>query len=293
VPRREVVPASLAVLLCASWGCATGASNATGTDESGRTLTRGKPTSGYEVRESAEASDTDGLQISLDRGVIPQEAAQEAVMKRWQELTRCYGEAGPAMGFAGGAVTLRFLVDGGGAVTEVRILETRLGSFAVERCLLGVGRTVRFPRPHGNATAQVDYTLEFRSTGAIGVMELAPEELAPELTRLYTRLAGECERLGADALAATLYIDAAGTIRSVGLASEGPVDEEAAGCVAAALRRFTAKLASVQGGLGRVTVPLFGSALGHHRGKAAAELRSYSRASTPPRARPRRGRVRR
>jgi hypothetical protein len=244
------------------------------------------------VRESAESSDTDELQISLERGVISQEAAQEAVMARWKDLTRCYGEAGNAMGFAGGPVTLRFLVDGKGVITDVRVLETQLGNFEVERCLIRVGRGVQFPRPQGNATAQVDYTLEFRSTGAIAVMELAPEELTTSLPGLFAQVAGACDQLGADEVAATLYIDAAGRVRSVGLASAGAVDEAAATCVATAIKGWNVRLSAVQGGVGRVTVPVRGADVMASR-DLGPQMKRYSRASAPPRARPRRGRVRR
>jgi hypothetical protein len=219
-------------------------------------MTRGKPTSGYEVRESSEASDTDGLQISLEQGVITQEAAQEAVMARWKDLTRCYGQAGPAMGFAGGAVTMRFVVDNRGDTTDVRIVDSQLGHFEVERCLVGVGRAIRFPRPRGNATAQVDYTLEFRSTGAMAVVDLASDELSTQLPALVTRLAGACEGLGADEVAATLYVDASGVVRSVGLASAAPFDEVAGRCVSESIRHWSVRLAAIQGGVGRVTVPL-------------------------------------
>src|SRR4051812_12640502 len=205
-------------------GCATGGGGAQ-EGEPGRTMTRGQPTSGYEVRESSESTDTDGLQISLEHGVISQEAAQEAVMAQWKELTRCYGQAGTAMGFAGGPVTMRFLVDDHGDTADVRIVDSQLGNFEVERCLVTVGRAVRFPKPKGNATAHVDYTMEFRSTGAIAVMELPVEELNAQLPTLVTRLAGACEGLGAEEVAATLYVDAAGTVRSVGLASAAPFDE--------------------------------------------------------------------
>ena len=213
-------------------------------------------------------------------------------MGRWKELTSCYGEAGPAMGFASGPVTLRFLVDNRGSTTEVLVTETQLGSYEAERCLLAVGRTISFPRPQGNATAQIEYTLEFRSTGAIAVMELAPAELELELPALHARLAAACEHLGADEVAATLYIDAQGTVRSIGLASASAIDDEAGTCVSGAIRRWNVRLPAVQGGVGRVTVPLRSADLIASRDRAP-ELKRYSRTSGPPRARPRRGRVRR
>jgi hypothetical protein len=284
-----VLRASILAGLLASTGCATQSSGEGA--ESGRTLTRGRPTSGYEVREAAEASDTDGLQINLEHGVISQEAAQEAVMRRWNELTRCYGEAGDSTGFAGGPVSLRFVVDAQGATGEVRVTESRLGSFEVERCLVTVGRTVRFPRPQGNAGANIDYTLEFRSTGAIPVIDLPPGTLDGELPGLYAHLGGACAGLGADEVEATLYVDAAGRVRSAGLASSASIDDEPAACVVAALRRWTARTAAVQSGVGRVTVPLRGGELVAHR-EPSPEVRRYSRASATARARPRRARVR-
>src|SRR5581483_2877991 len=77
--------------------------------------------SGFEVREASEAPDGDGMQVRLDHGFISQEAAQEAVMRRGPELQLCYRQAGPAMSFASGAVTLRFFVEADGAASDVRV----------------------------------------------------------------------------------------------------------------------------------------------------------------------------
>jgi hypothetical protein len=280
VPRRQLRFASLLAVVAA--GCASTEATREG-DWRGRSLTRGKPTSGYAVREAAEASDTDGLQISLEHGVISQEAAQEAVAGRLPELTRCYERAGAALAFAGGPVTLRFLVDAQGALTDVRVVESRLGNFEVESCLTEVGRGVHFPRPRGNAVATVDYSLEFRSTGTIAVIELGPEVLEAQLPALYTRLAS-CPHLGAEEVTATIYIDAAGNVRSAGLAADEPLDVTAATCVSASLRRWNVRLESVQGGVGRVTVPLRSVDLVARR-EPTPEVRRYSRASATGRAR--------
>jgi hypothetical protein len=269
------------VLLAA--GCATTDAPGESDRAVGRSLTRGKPTAGYEVHEAAEASDTDELQISLQHGMISQEAAQDALARRLPELTRCYDRAGAAMGFAGGRVSLRFLVDAQGETSEVRVSESQLGNFEVESCLVDVGRTVRFPKPRGNAVATVDYPLEFRSTGAIGVMELPPETLEAQLPALHARL-GSCPSLGVDQVAATLYVDAAGNVRSAGLASDESFDAEAASCVSASLRRWNVRLAAVQGGVGRVTVPLRSADLVARR-EPSPEIRRYSRASATARGR--------
>jgi hypothetical protein len=211
----------------------------------------------YEIQEATEASDTDELQVRLDHGFISQEAAQEAVMRHWSELRRCYDAAGPATAFAGGAVTLHFVVAPAGTIGALAVTESRLGNFEVERCLVGVGRQVTFPRPQGGADASVDYTLEFQSTGQIAVVDLADGQLDPNLPALLTHLGGRCEGLAGEEVLATLYVDATGAIRSNGLASASPLDPDAAACLSRALGQATVPAGLVASGtLGRLTVKL-------------------------------------
>jgi hypothetical protein len=213
--------------------------------------------SGYEVREAVpEAPERDGLQVRMESGFLSQEEAEESVRGSWRRLSRCYDEAGPARDFAGGQVKLRFAVDPRGRVAEVRVVESRLGSFEVERCLVGVGREIVFPRPQGGGTS-FEYTLEFRSTGERSVVELPVADVQPLMPALLPHLAADCQRLGADALEATLYIEARGSVRSVGFASAAALDDEAANCVSASIRRWTAPVEALRGGtLGRVTLAL-------------------------------------
>jgi hypothetical protein len=214
---------------------------------------------GYEVREASEGSDSDSrLQLHLDHGFISQEAAQEAVMRRWKDLSRCHQRAGAATRFAGGPVSLHFVIDPTGRTTDTRVTESRLGNIEVEQCLVTVGLTVVFPRPQGNASAGVDYTLEFKSTGETVVIDLPDSELALQLPRLLGRLATECGgQLGADEVSATLYVAAGGAVRSVGLAAPGELDAAAALCVATTLRRTPISLPVLRSGtIGRITVAL-------------------------------------
>jgi hypothetical protein len=248
---RQYVRAWCVVFLLTS-GCATSGAAARGGGANGQSTGRG-----YEVREATEETDTSGLEVRLEEGTLSQEAAQEAITRRFKDLTRCYREAGPAMGYADGAVSLRFVVDTRGAASDVRVTESRLGNFAVEQCLISVGRTIAFPRAQGAATANVDYTLEFRSSGDLPVVDLPGGQLDAELPTLFARVAGDCERVGADEVLATVYIDAAGAVRSVGLASRSTLDGEAARCLSSSIQRWTATGAPLHGSsLGRTTVAL-------------------------------------
>lgn len=231
--------------------------------------------------ESKSASDD--IDVKLEHGYISQDAAEDAVMARWNELTNCYKRARAATDFASGGVTLRFLVNAKGTATEVRIIDTRLGSFEVERCLIAVGQSTPFPQPQGGAIANVDYTMEFRSTGQIPVMDLPAGELDAQLPALLTRLNRDCARPSVEEISATLYIDSGGAVRSVGLASASRLDELTATCLSTSIQGWIIPTDALRGhGLGRITVDLHGSDL-----LARRDPVRYTRPG-PSRSRPRR-----
>jgi hypothetical protein len=209
---------------------------------------------GFAVHEAGDEPEGDGLQVSLDHGFISQEAAQDAVMLRWPQLRRCQSAGGAASAFASGAVTLRFMVAPGGQTAAVQVSDSRLGNHEIEECLLAVGRTVTFPRPQGGAEATVDYTMEFQSTGEVPVVDVAAED--PRIQAQLAQAAARCDSPGSE-VTATVYIDAAGAVRSSGLASTAPLAEATATCLAQALRHTPLPPRLVAGAsLGRVTVPL-------------------------------------
>jgi TonB family protein len=238
------------------FGCASASATGPGL---GQAAAPARRVSGYSVHEATDSDENDGrLQMQQDHGFISQEAAQEAVMRRWAELRSCYREAGAATAFAGGPVTLRFVVAATGAISDVQVAETRLGNFEVERCLLAASRTVAFPRPRGGAPASVDYTLEFQSTGDVAVIDFPDDAVDAKLPGLLgQQLGARCQTLGGDEVFATVYVDAAGTVRSAGLASPASLDGEAASCLARALRKARIPVPAVHGrSLGRLKIAL-------------------------------------
>jgi hypothetical protein len=231
-------------------------------------------TSGYEVREADlnEDSDPGRMGLRAERGSISQDDAEASIKQVWPRLVRCYDEAGEARQFAGGAVKLQFHVDEHGRATQVQVLESRLGNLEVERCLLAVGLTVAFPRPRGGARTLVEYSLEFRSTGEVPVVDLPQGELAQRFAAWLPRLAGECPDLSNDEVIATVYIGARGNVRSAGFASATSLAEETTTCLARALRHWAVRLDG-GGGVRRVQLSL--------RKEDLAEARTALRPARP------------
>lgn len=230
LPSRSPAPApALALtLLALSLACATA--------RTAETSSAPAPRRGI-VPASDHDGPADGLALRAERGSIDRDDAEDAIMQRFSDLKRCYEQAGPAVEFAEGAVTLRFEVEVDGRTSDVTILESRLGNHAVERCLAQAGRAIRFPRPHGHARASFEYSMEFRSTRERAVMELPPEATDALRPGVLARLAADCGALGVPSAAATLYVDRRGQVHSAGLAGKAPIPPAAVTCAVEALAR--------------------------------------------------------
>jgi hypothetical protein len=143
-----------------------------------------------------------------------------------------------------------------GQTNLVHVRSSDLGSYEVERCLAGVASRIRFARPQGFGVASFEYSLEFRSTGAIPVVEIAPSALSSELPLIGSRLHADCGGLSIDELRATLYVDRRGQVRSVGFGSATPLQPEQAACYQRSLRREALPI-EIQGAtLGRAMIAL-------------------------------------
>ncbi len=196
------------------------------------------------------------LQIRAEHGSLDREDVEEAVEPHFPRLCRCFEDAQLARDFASGQVTLRFVVGLDGDTTTVHVRSSDLGSFEVERCLVSVASKIRFARPQGYGVAAFEYSLEFRSTGAVPVVQLAPDALANQMPVIFQRLLDDCGGLGGVELRATLYIDHRGRVRSVGFGTPGPMPDERAACLNRALRRESLAV-NVQGAaLGRIGIAL-------------------------------------
>ncbi len=196
------------------------------------------------------------MDIQAEQGSLDHEDVQEAVDRHFQKLVRCYDGAEPARDFASGQVTLRFVVGLDGRSTLVHVRSSDLGSLEVERCLATEAARIRFPRPQGYGVATIEYSLEFRSTGAVPVVDMPAAALAPDLPVIGVRLAEDCNGLGIDQLRATLYIDRRGQVRSVGFSSLTPLQAEQAACLARSLRRESLSVQVQGAALARVAIDL-------------------------------------
>lgn len=171
-------------------------------------------------------------------GVYESADVEGAIADRMDEVRGCYRRAGRAQRYAGGMVTLRFVVSGNGTTEDVLVIGTDLGNYEVERCLVAVGRTVKFPAPNGSKATTFEYPVEFRSTHELPVQDLDESiKIERDMAASMHLLAG-CGPVSETGASAIFYVEPSGAIGSVGLAASSPVNEEAGACTVREMRRW-------------------------------------------------------
>ena len=188
------------------------------------------------VAEIHPAQPAPEMQLQSELGVVETVDVEEVLEGHFDEIRSCYQRAGKAQKYAAGTVTLRFLIAGSGQCDDVLVVESNLGNYGVERCLVDVGRRITFKAPTGNKATTFDYPVEFRSTQEMAVLNLDGPKLERDLSELMPRIAA-CGQLASDHVTAIMYIEPNGFPGSVGLAGASNLDEGVAGCIIQKIRR--------------------------------------------------------
>jgi hypothetical protein len=188
-------------------------------------------------RHAPEADPVPGMKVDSELGVMDTADVEDTLQARFDDVRACYERAGKAREYAGGRVVLHFLVDGTGHAEDVWVVESTLGNFEVERCLVGVGRSVVFPAPSGHKATTFDYPVEFRSTNEVAVLDIAGLKIDRDLATFLPQLAS-CGPLSREPVNAIIYIDPTGFPGSVGLAVGSALDESAGQCVVRTIQRW-------------------------------------------------------
>jgi TonB family protein len=198
----------------------------------------GGPEYGLAHRQARRAKAVDpGASMNLDNeiGVLDTDDVEATLQEHFGDVRGCYGRAGKAQRYASGRVLLRFLVSGNGTAQDVWVLESTLGNYDVERCLVEVGRKIRFHAPSGNKATTFEYPVEFRSTKQVEVLDVDNPKLEHDIATLLPQLSG-CGQLAPEGVSAMIYIEPNGSPGSVGLATAAALDEDVGDCMVQTIR---------------------------------------------------------
>jgi hypothetical protein len=174
-----------------------------------------------------------GMDMSI--GYLDEGSVDRAMAPHVPLMIQCFDLAGEARRYLSGQIVLRFVVRGTGSVSDVHVIKNRLGNYPVERCLVGAGRRIAFPAPEGARGTDFEYSMRFQSTGELPVLDWESDDVASRVAS--TGDVSTCGSLGPQKVEAIAYVEPAGTIGSVGFASQGPIDPGAAACAEEQMRK--------------------------------------------------------
>ncbi len=184
------------------------------------------------------------IRVENGLGTVDPAAVQAALDAAGPAFQACYKDGAAGLRYVGGSVHVQVRLDAKGRVKRTEIADSDLGSWDIERCLLGVARRLSLPAPKGGE-AVVQIPLEFQAPAPPAEMpDAAARDAAAGLRAIY-RCAGAPRPVQV-----TLYVAAGGAVTAAGFA--GPGSEKWGDCAAARARAL--RLADPLGRVLKATV---------------------------------------
>jgi len=216
------------------------------------------------------------MTVDNELGVLDGEDVEQTLTQHFDDIRGCYQRAGKAQRYAGGRVLLRFMIGGDGTAQDVLVIESSLGNYDVERCLVEVGRRITFHAPSGHKATTFEYPVEFRSTNQVAVLDADGIKIDHDISVFLPQLAA-CGQLATDDANAIIYIEPNGFPGSVGLAAGSTLDEDVADCMVQTIRGWKMS-ATLPGRVMRATFnipPVIATAEATPRRTASAHRRRH------------------
>lgn len=181
------------------------------------------------TRAYAETVPDDGMEIESSRGRMEPAVIEAGIGPHKEALGECYTSRVGQRRWLGGRVSIHWEIQGDGTVTAVKLAESDLGAWPIERCLLETARAATFGKPKGGDT-DFSIPLEFSARGKHleWDQEMGSRAVGSQLDKLdaCAKAKGVTGPAPED-VAITIYVGAQGKPQSVGFASAASVIEDA------------------------------------------------------------------
>ncbi len=171
----------------------------------------------------------DGVSFVGSRGRMDPAAITAGIKPHEGALVACYMENVGTRRWLGGAVTLHWDIQGDGTVTGVRLAESTLGNWTIEKCLLDVARQATFAKPTGGDT-DFQLPLEFAAKGSSKPWDedQALRAVGGQVAKLDACAKGKVAKPSEAVV--TLYVGPGGKAQSVGFSGGAFIDDAWADC---------------------------------------------------------------
>jgi hypothetical protein len=129
-----------------------------------------KPVTPTHVTRTIPVADTepeDGVEVVSTHGHMDPAAVEAGLAPHKESLSECYTTRVGRRRWLGGHVVLHWDINKAGEIVAVKLAESDLGAWPVEKCLLDVARAAAFGKPIGGdaeLTVPLDFSIKGKST---------------------------------------------------------------------------------------------------------------------------------
>jgi len=173
----------------------------------------------------------EGVTILNSKGHMEQAAVQAGIQPHESELSDCYMTKVGKRRWLGGHVQIHWDINPDGTLTAVKLSESDLGAWPIEKCLLDVARSATFAKPIGGP-ADFVLPLEFSAKGVTQVWDedKSLRAIGGQLVKL-DPCAKKAKVPAPDNVVITVYVGPQGKAQSVGFSSAASeIDDKWAEC---------------------------------------------------------------
>lgn len=179
---------------------------------------------------------TEGVTIVNGRGRMEQADIEAGLDPHKQELSDCYMSRVGKRKWLGGDVQIHWDISKDGEITAVKLVESDLGAWPIEKCLLDIAKAAKFAPPKGG-DADFMVPLSFSAKGGAlawdedqGLRAVGGQLVKIDNCMKDKKVAKKV-KAPPDDVTITVYVGPRGAAQSVGFASKASVlDEEWAAC---------------------------------------------------------------
>ena len=220
---------ALAIATCATLACGGGGGAAKPPPEKPKDQASFIPT-----RTPVEDDEhEDGVEILGARGQMDPAVIEAGLAPHKETLSDCYMTKVNKRKWLGGKVAIHWDISKAGEITAVKLSESDLGAWPIEKCLLETARAATFGKPKGG-DADFSLPLEFAAKGKAAIWD---EDQALRAVGGQVAKLDECTKppkgkrlvkpiARPDDVTVTLYVGPAGKAQSVGFSSSKSVIDD-------------------------------------------------------------------
>jgi hypothetical protein len=195
------------------------------------------------VPDIDDDDDDDDGDISIEglRGRMSVQDIESGIKPHQNELMECYTSRVRSKTHIGGDVEIKWEIGRDGMVKWVQLVESDLGAWPIERCMLEVSQQMSFPKPKGG-DADFSVPLGFEATrGVLWWSADKGEEAVAEVLPQLSECAGRAGTSNPSNVFATIYVGVRGTVMGAGFASpeNDPIPLEWADCAEEVVKTWT------------------------------------------------------